>query len=375
LGKKAIFIALKEHGYERNSSFKITKNHYIVAAYLVQDVKLPVVDIRLFLLKYYLHKIDQQMSVDSVLAETDLMELANKTEGFSGRDLEDLVKQAYSFSIERSAQTIDSSDLFAALYYDDPDNLPNGTARANILKYYLNCEKTIKVNVSKDACSWLSDYTRDDFTGKELLEVVRDAVDKAQLRKSNYLNDKDLIIGLYKALLRKAKPHIVSTVENITVTPLSTQSDSSSSWHGSISTSSLLPIGISVSSPTTGQVHNTHEWVERNYHSEEITELSQKDTCEYLKHIVVGDTQNKKTRLDYRNMTFPTFRLRQVVIDYLLQYANHKLMQGEIDQLILVTEGLSFYTITEIINKAQTGSPIDFKRLSSVVKEYGINLQ
>lgn len=330
--------------------FEIKDIHYFVAAYTTQNTKLPSLAMRIVLFNYFFKKQKLNPFPESVAF------LSRKTETFAAKDIKAIVSNIRDIFDEKKGFIM--SDIYAGLYYDQTINFADSFMRANLFEYYLGGKNALFKHCTKEElCSILAYYTEDNFTGKEISEIVNNAVESAEVENSA-ITEKHLVVALYKELIKKAKPYVIST---------------------SLKTTDLKGFVNRPASIDNIKLLIPNEYPSVRVESRTIIELSKDQT--FLESSIYEAQDYKKTRIDFRTKIQPNSNVRYLLIQYFLEDVPHELSLNQINSLAIFTEALSWYSIGGLIKLAKDHAigncsrNLKFEHLRDAAYEFDIGLR
>jgi len=337
---------------KNNQLFEINDVHYLVATYTTQNTKLPSLAMRVVLLNYFFKK--KKLGLGD-----NIKFLAKKTESFLAKDIKAIVDNIRDI-VDENKWPYCLKDIYAGLYYDQTINFADSFMRRTLFEYYLNGKSLALEHCTKEElCSVLAYYTEDNFTGREISEIVNIAIELAELENSN-IKEKHLIIGLYKELMKKAKPYVIS-----------------SNLHYHCRTSPAER--VSISDDIKQILPNAFKDTDSRFGSYAVTPLIEEEKAfgfEYFK----GKKYEAKF-MDYRTKLQPTWGLRFIILQYFLEEIPHGLSINQINSLAKATEGYSWYLLKQIIKQsedcaiAECCEKLQFKHLINIAYEFNIDLK
>lgn len=291
------------------------------------------------------------------LPDNSIQFLARKTESFSAKDIKAIVGNIRDI-IDENRWPGCINDTYAGLYYDQTINFADSFMRATLFKYYLR-DKNISFNhcTKEELCSILAYYAEDNFTGKEISEIISHAAELAEAENCA-ISEKHLVIALYKELMKKAKPYVITT--SLTVF----KGDMSKSMQPSDNIKELItPID---KRPEVKIESFSHRLLQDN---EKFVESTSFDSPKYI-----------KTRLDNRTKLQPNTNVRYILIQYFLEDVPKELSFNQMYSVAKQIEGLSWYSIGQLIKFAKDhaigtcSKKLQFKHLITAAHEFDLKL-
>ncbi len=346
---------------ENNIKIKyLDHNDYVIAKLKGLDCPINLIDEMKILIEHYLSCDDKTKKllyspgdnkIKKLKYKEHLDELSKKMIGFRSSDIENAITYAKSMM----PQDLDFESLYVGIHYDQVINPADSDMKIRSIKYFLKDYFTYKITdyVYQDIVKELV-----DFTSKDIRDFVYHAKSIANGRDLRVVTASDLYIGLYHVLESKRKPYAVSVNINTVHTPVSDSNDS---------TTTGMDGGINVNVPgfnfigVSGRVNRSkttsesnHNWIHRTTRFIEEKELAEGE--KFVEMNIFGDSNNKKTRLDYHTKKLPGFNFRLKIIKYLLNNESYNLDKRVIKKFAIRASGLSFYSINKIIKNAKIWS-------------------
>lgn len=341
----------KESETKAEQPFEIKDIDYLVATYTTQNTKLPSLSMRVELFNYFFKKKDLLPQSRYVVF------LANKTESFASKDIKMVVDNIRSIYDEK--KVFGCLDMYAGLYYDQRINFADSFMRKILFEYYLNGEKNISFKhcTKEELCSILAYYTEDNFIGKEIREIVGNASEMAEVENSS-ITEKHLVIALYKQLMKKSKPYVITTSLKVHKNDMNRSMKPSDNIKELITPIDERP-GVQIESFSIRLLQDNEKFIESISF----------DSPKYI-----------KTRLDYRTKLQPNWVIRYILTEYFLEDISHCLSSNQINSLAKSTEGLSWYSLEQLIKLAKDhaigtcSKKLEFKHLITAAHEFDIKL-
>lgn len=284
--------------------------------------------------------------------------LSRKTESFSAKDIKAVVANIKDIVNEKKWQYC-IEDVYAGLYYDQTINFADSFMRATLFEYYLRAKNvSFHYCTEQEVYSILAYYTEDNFTGKEISDIVNDASEMAEIEDSAII-EKHLIVALYKLLMKKAKPYVISTTSRPEALPFQKK--------------------IEVANDIKQIIPVRNKRFQNEFTSYTITPLS--DEEKFLESKYLDGNLYSKKLVDYRTKLQPNWGLRFMIIQYFLEDTPHDLSDNQINSLAKYTEGFSWYSISQIIKLAKDHAigtcarKLQFSHLETAAYEFAIKLE
>jgi len=339
--------------------FAIKDIHYLVAVFTTQNTTFPSFAVRVVLFNYFFKKNKLAPGAKHVAF------LAKKTERFAAKDIKAIVDNIYAIYTQNN-RTYGINDIYAGLFYDQTINFADSYMRETLFAYYLKGKNTAFIYCNQqDLSKVMAYYLEDDFTGKEISDIVNGAAEMAEVY-GTAVTESYLIIVLYNQLMKKAKPFIISTISTCDTHEFKSQ----------------VPSG-DIKQLVMPMEQRTQMRVEARDISPlpENQKFSQSNSFEIVKQYKLPDQRkHKNTRLDYRTKVQPNWSARCLLIQYFLEDISHSLSINQTNYLSSQLEGLSWYSLEQLINLAKNhqvgtcSSRLMFSHLRTAAYEFDITL-
>ncbi|CDK30456.1 AAA family ATPase [Candidatus Babela massiliensis] len=250
-------------------------------------------------------------------------------------------------------RTLTINDIYTGMYWEQNGTLADQNLRFTILKHLIN-DKTTS-DITDYVYNDIAAEAVDNFTAKDLQEVVDNAMISVRWRGLKFIKSHDLYIGLYSVLQKKAKAvqiivgdHTISTLANEPKSGLSGEASLGASFSIPIPAPIPISLPINLRGGYNSSASQNYQWFKNTNVYHESRDLAENE--KFLRNDIEGGSQNKKTRLDYRTEKLPGYYLRLAVIKYFLHNVNHDLSKEDIRKFAEITLDLTCYTLKEIIN-------------------------